>query len=178
MATTTPTRVAPYSAPSSPLSALGATPSISSSSPAPSMLSRSPSLPPQLSSTTLHPTATNSNMDASCRYPSPSSTATLSGCASPLKPYHAADTAEIQVRGGGSGQPPAKRRKITERKPRTTEYLDLETRDEAAEVHLDRLLHVLRRKKKIVIVAGAGISVSAGSELNLNSTREPFPTIG
>lgn len=106
-------------------------------------------------------------MDASCRYPSPSSTATLSGSASPLKPQIGADIGEIQVRG--SGQPPAKRRKIAEKKPRTTEYIDLDNRDEAAEAKLDRLLHVLRRKKKIVVIAGAGISVSAGSESNLSS---------
>ncbi|KAF3764969.1 DHS-like NAD/FAD-binding domain-containing protein, partial [Cryphonectria parasitica EP155] len=67
---------------------------------------------------------------------------------------------EIQVRT--DGQPPAKRRRIAQRKPRTTEYLDLENRDEAGEAHLDRLLHVLRTKKKIVVIAGAGISVSAG----------------
>lgn len=171
MAATMPARVAAYSAPSSPLSALSATPSISSSSPAPSILSRSPSLPPQLDSatvTTANPTAATIAMDPSCRYPSPSSTATPSGSASPLKPQNGSDAGEIQVRG--SGQPPAKRRKIAERKPRTTEFLDLDARDEAAGIQLDRLLHVLRRKKKIVVVAGAGISVSAGSELNLSST--------
>lgn len=101
-------------------------------------------------------------MDPSCRYPSPSSTATLSGCASPLKPQHAA--------AGGSPQPPAKKRKITEQSSRTTEHIDLESLDETAEFHLDRLLHVLRRKKKIVVVAGAGISVSAGSKSNLSRT--------
>lgn len=60
--------------------------------------------------------------------------------------------------------PPAKRRKIAERKPRTTEMLDLDNRDDAGEAQLDRLLSVLRRKKKIVVIAGAGISVSAGSK--------------
>lgn len=62
--------------------------------------------------------------------------------------------------------PPAKRRKIAERKPRTTEVLNLDNRDDAGEAQLDRLLNVLRRKKKIVVIAGAGISVSAGSKLH------------
>lgn len=65
------------------------------------------------------------------------------------------------------GPPPAKRRKLAETKPRTTEYLDL--RPSAAEIlnqkaQLDRLLKVIRKKRKIVVIAGAGISVSAGSE--------------
>lgn len=178
MATTaTPSRVVSYSAPSSPLSSLSATPSISSSSPAPSMLSRSPSLPPQLYSATVPTTNCTDTkaMDASCRYPSPTSTAPLSGSASPLKPQNAVDIGEIQV--CGSGQPPAKRRKIAERKPRTTEYIDLDSRDEAADAQLDRLLHVLRRKKKIVVIAGAGISVSAGSEYSRSNFLRPLKTL-
>lgn len=104
-------------------------------------------------------------MDASSRYPSPSSSfssALQSGCASPLKLPDSLDVTEIQVRT--DGPPPAKRRKVTARKPRTTEHLDLDNRDDAGEAHLDRLLHVLRTKKKIVVIAGAGISVSAGSK--------------
>ncbi|CAI4216271.1 unnamed protein product [Parascedosporium putredinis] len=65
--------------------------------------------------------------------------------------------------------PPAKKRKITQPKPRTTEYLDLQTLCESLEdntsddcAQLERLLKVLRKKKKIVVIAGAGISVSAG----------------
>lgn len=72
------------------------------------------------------------------------------------------DVGEIQVRTDDA--PPAKRRKVAQPKSRTTETLDLEKRDEAAEAQLDRLLSVLRRKKKIVVIAGAGISVSAGSK--------------
>ena len=60
---------------------------------------------------------------------------------------------------------PRKRRKI-EPKIRTTQHLDLTSdtsqskydRDEA----LESLLHALRKRRKIVVVAGAGISVSAG----------------
>lgn len=43
-------------------------------------------------------------------------------------------------------------------------HLDLDSRDDAAEAQLERLLNTLRRKKKIVVIAGAGISVSAGSK--------------
>lgn len=98
-------------------------------------------------------------MDASSRYPSPSSTATQSSCISPSK---IRDSEEIQVRT--DNQPPAKRRKIAERKPRTIEHLELDNRGDDGDAQLDRLLNALRRKKKIVVIAGAGISVSAGSE--------------
>lgn len=101
-------------------------------------------------------------MNPSSRYPSPSSIATQSGSASPLKLQDSVGVAEIQVRTDGL-PPPAKRRRVAERKPRCTEHLDLDNRDEAGEAQLDRLLMVLRRKKKIVVVAGAGMSVSAGS---------------
>lgn len=66
------------------------------------------------------------------------------------------------------GPPAAKRRRISEKMPRDTRYLDLEQfreqpdEDQAAE--LDRLLRAIRFKRKIVVVAGAGISVSAGSQ--------------
>ncbi|CAA9958606.1 NAD-dependent histone deacetylase SIR2 [Pyrenophora teres f. maculata] len=59
---------------------------------------------------------------------------------------------------------PSKRRKMAEPKERTAEYLDLST----TEIHQDelpqlqRLLNVLHKKRKIVVIAGAGISVSAG----------------
>lgn len=60
---------------------------------------------------------------------------------------------------------PRKRRKI-ERLERTTRYLDLT--EDAAQAHYDRnesmkaLMHALRKRRKIVVIAGAGISVSAG----------------
>ncbi|ESZ94033.1 hypothetical protein SBOR_5611 [Sclerotinia borealis F-4128] len=67
------------------------------------------------------------------------------------------------------GPPPAKRRKIMQPKPRTTEYLDLRSFGEGSEeqisqqdAQMKRLVSVLRGKRKIVVVAGAGISVSAG----------------
>lgn len=65
-------------------------------------------------------------------------------------------------------EPPAKRQKITSASGRTTDFLDLNYLDEDPNsvdgLNLQRLLHTLRRKKKIVVIAGAGISVSAGSK--------------
>jgi NAD-dependent histone deacetylase SIR2 len=59
---------------------------------------------------------------------------------------------------------PPKRRKLTDPKERTTEYLDLSEVDVDAgeQTQLQRLLNVLHKKRKIVVIAGAGISVSAG----------------
>ncbi|KAK8139771.1 hypothetical protein PG984_000894 [Apiospora sp. TS-2023a] len=59
---------------------------------------------------------------------------------------------------------PAKRRKV-ERKPRTTEHLNLKagyTDSQQDEELIERLKSSLHKKKKIVVIAGAGISVSAG----------------
>ncbi|KAK4242362.1 NAD-dependent protein deacetylase hst4 [Achaetomium macrosporum] len=101
-------------------------------------------------------------LDPSKRYPSPSSSAGVSGSASPLKPSDMSDSAgEIRVRT--DGPPPPKRRRVAAPwKPRTTAYIDLENPSEGEEENLERLLSALRRKKKIVVIAGAGISVSAG----------------
>ena len=110
-------------------------------------------------------------------YPSPSATTTLSGSQSPVKPTSQSSDSfpsdEICVSVSEStttdGPPPAKKRRITQPKPRTTEYLDLHNIHEILEdktsdesIQLERLLKVLRKKKKIVVIAGAGISVSAG----------------
>jgi NAD-dependent histone deacetylase SIR2 len=59
---------------------------------------------------------------------------------------------------------PHKRRKLTDPKERTAERLDLSTADidEDQRPQLQRLLDVLHKKRKIVVIAGAGISVSAG----------------
>ncbi|KAH6648437.1 DHS-like NAD/FAD-binding domain-containing protein, partial [Truncatella angustata] len=65
----------------------------------------------------------------------------------------------------GADARPAKRRRIEKNRPRTTEYLDLRagySHDEDDEDVVERLTSTLRQKKKIVIIAGAGISVSAG----------------
>lgn len=71
-----------------------------------------------------------------------------------------ATTEEIQVRT--DGPPPPKRRRLAAPRPRTTAYVDLEARNPQDDENLDTLLAALRKKKKIVVIAGAGISVSAG----------------
>jgi len=58
---------------------------------------------------------------------------------------------------------PRKKRKLTDPKERTTARLDLrEAPTPADKPQLDRLLKTLHKKRKIVVIAGAGISVSAG----------------
>ncbi|KAK5652558.1 hypothetical protein OQA88_10319 [Cercophora sp. LCS_1] len=116
-----------------------------------SILSQSPSLP-----------SSPLNMDVAKRYPSPTSSAVASGSESPKKPSSKPNsTREIQVRT--DGPPPTKRRRIAAPTgPRTTTYVDLESRSEEEDSQLDKLLSALRKKKKIVVIAGAGISVSAG----------------
>lgn len=76
-----------------------------------------------------------------------------------------ADGTELEIHVHPDGAPPPKRRRV-EPKPRTTEYLDLRAsfeQNKKDEETLDRLTAVLRKKRKIVVIAGAGISVSAGS---------------
>lgn len=62
------------------------------------------------------------------------------------------------------GPPPAKRRRVGP-KERTTRSLDLRhgkvKSDEQSQ--FDDMLHTLHKCKKVVVVAGAGISVAAGS---------------
>ena len=63
-----------------------------------------------------------------------------------------------------------KKRKRPEPKPRTTEHLDLTGNGESPldqKDQLDKLLKVLRKRRKIVVIAGAGISVSAGSRSSI-----------
>lgn len=66
------------------------------------------------------------------------------------------------------GPPPAKKRRTVEPKPRTTQHLDLCPFSHypaiGQKAQLDLLMKVLRKRRKIVVIAGAGISVSAGSK--------------
>ena len=66
----------------------------------------------------------------------------------------------------GEDMPPARKRRKIEPRIRTTRHLDL-TYDYAQSEHdrtesLELMLKALRKRRKIVVVAGAGISVSAG----------------
>jgi len=122
------------------------------SSPLSSVPSTSPSPPPELRSLVF-----------SNGYPSPSSSKRSSAETSPVPENMSLTPAS------GDDSPPRKKRKLAEPKPRTTEYLDLRFGEVAAseQAQLDRLLKVLHKKKKIVVIAGAGISVSAGSAFPL-----------
>jgi hypothetical protein len=72
---------------------------------------------------------------------------------------------------GSDDGPPTKKRKLEKpEEPKKTEHLDMRQDTEFGVNHraddatqLDRLLKALRNKQKIVVIAGAGISVSAGS---------------
>ena len=125
-------------------------PSSRDSSPLSSVPSTSPSPPPEFRSIARSPVP----------YPSPSSSKRSSAEASPV-PENMSPT---PASGDDAASPPRKRRKL-EPKPRTTEHLDLRTGEveKGQQDQLDRLLKVLHKKKKIVVIAGAGISVSAGS---------------
>lgn len=65
-------------------------------------------------------------------------------------------------------QEPVKKRRKVEPKPRTTQYLEIRSRPVSSSAdqtcQLDTLYKVLSKRKKIVVIAGAGISVSAGSK--------------
>ena len=58
--------------------------------------------------------------------------------------------------------PPRKKRKLVDPKDRTTEKVDLRMPGVENDPSLQRVLDVLHKKRKIVVIAGAGISVSAG----------------
>jgi NAD-dependent histone deacetylase SIR2 len=114
-----------------------------------SELSRSPTPPPGV----------NLSFAQRRAYMSPSSSRRTSAKTSP-----APEEMPSPPPSNDEGPRPAKRRKLTDPKERTTEYLDLSTsgvhEDELPQ--LERLLNVLHKKRKIVVIAGAGISVSAG----------------
>ncbi|KAF7522567.1 hypothetical protein G7054_g12089 [Neopestalotiopsis clavispora] len=115
------------------------------------------------------------SLSPTSRYVSPPSTVP-SGSASPMKMSEPAVKESICVNTEGAR--PAKRRKI-EKKPRTTEYLDLRAgydHNEDDEDLVNRLTSTLRQKKKIVIIAGAGISVSSGIP-DFRSSKGLFKTL-
>lgn len=142
---------------SSPLTALSDSEQSTLSSPL-SNLSKTPSLP----------SSPDMPVDPAKRYPSPTST-TVSGIQSPVKlgePIFDHEIVNKALDDSADGPPPAKKRRISPPKERTTEYLDLMKPDEEFTPEdsrqMERLVTALRKKKKIVVIAGAGISVSAG----------------
>jgi NAD-dependent histone deacetylase SIR2 len=75
---------------------------------------------------------------------------------------------------------PAKKQKVAKPKEFKTEHLNLRALNESNDEtfhrienqKLEKLMEVLRSKRKIVVIAGAGISVSAGSMSSSNPTGE------
>ncbi|KAG6007859.1 hypothetical protein E4U21_005447 [Claviceps maximensis] len=133
------------------LSAMTTSPASSLPSSPLSHLSQTPSLPSL-------PDTPAMELGAANRYPSPSSTA-ASGTSETRSSSKKDERADDSPR-------PAKKRRITPPRERTTTYLDLlkpnEELTQEDTFQMERLLTALRKKKKIVVVAGAGISVSAG----------------
>ena len=93
-------------------------------------------------------------------YPSPQSSQDHSACASSSEQPSKKRSRDPEDLG------PPKKRKTTEAKPRTTVHLDLRSPPKHPEFDqtapLNLLLKTLRKRRKIVVIAGAGISTSAG----------------
>lgn len=138
---------------SSPLSSVLSSPMSSAPSSPLSSLASSPSPPPEMAL----PKAARAPPNAP--YPSPPASQQTSQSGSP-----APDGMDSSNSTDKEGPPPAKRRRIS--KERSTEYLDMRDGeiDEEQRPELDRVLNVLHKRQKIVVIAGAGISVSAGSK--------------
>ncbi|KAI0913215.1 DHS-like NAD/FAD-binding domain-containing protein [Ustulina deusta] len=116
-----------------------------------SVLTRSPTISPRASMPY-----------RSSRLPSPPPSTACSGSASPMK---SSDPAELEILVNPDGAPPPKRRRverkprITEYLDLSAAASEQSQKDDDL---LEQLTHALRKKKKIVVIAGAGISVSAG----------------
>lgn len=134
-------------APSSPLSPV---PSSDGSDSEVSILSRSPTPPSEA----------DRSFSKRQAYMSPSSSRRTSAKTSPAPE----DMPSPPPSSNDDEARPRKRRKLTDPKDRTAERLDLTKADidEDQQPQLQRLLNVLHKKRKIVVIAGAGISVSAG----------------
>ncbi|KAH6985317.1 DHS-like NAD/FAD-binding domain-containing protein [Ilyonectria destructans] len=99
----------------------------------------------------------------------------------PIAPNNDGDVwTELDASVDASRPPSAKRRKVSPPKERITEYLDLtkpnsEFSPEECRL-MERLVMALREKKNIVVIAGAGISVSAGIP-DFSSSTGIFTTV-
>ncbi|KAF2859844.1 DHS-like NAD/FAD-binding domain-containing protein [Piedraia hortae CBS 480.64] len=138
------------SIPSSPLSSLACTPE-----------------PPADFKLPLSPPSTRSPKKPN--YPTPPSSQSTSNNCSPTPDGSPSNAQRPEKRREMSSPPadapPKKRRTVSrDRPPRTTEYLDLRRKEiePCQQEQLDRLMEVLNKRQKIVVIAGAGISVSAG----------------
>ncbi|KZF26414.1 DHS-like NAD/FAD-binding domain-containing protein [Xylona heveae TC161] len=95
-------------------------------------------------------------------YPSPTSSQASPGSSPTAEPL----LDSLPVRIERDGPPPTKKRRTAEKKERRTQFLDLHQMSDVyasdQKEQLDLLLKTLHKKRKIVVIAGAGISVSAG----------------
>lgn len=140
------------------------------SSPLSSLGRRTPSPPPQIQlsdavRTMYTKSRTKSHQDPSLPTPPPSQENSQSGSPAP-------DAVDSSMLSDRDGPPPAKKRRVGP-KERTTRSLDLrhEKVQSDQQSQFDDLLRTLHKRQKIVVIAGAGISVAAGSMFN----RQPPP---
>jgi NAD+-dependent protein deacetylase SIR2 len=94
-------------------------------------------------------------------YPTPPGSQDTDGDSTP------SNRSEVYLPITTDDHPPARKRRKFEPKPRSTQHLDLKSYSEFSETQrqsLDWLVKTLRNRRKIVVIAGAGISVSAGSK--------------
>ena len=81
------------------------------------------------------------------------------------------DARRKRPRSRSDEEPPKKKRKSVEVKPRTTVHLDLRSPRRSPEAdqadQLALLLKVLKKRRKIVVIAGAGISTAAGGKQSI-----------
>jgi NAD-dependent histone deacetylase SIR2 len=132
------------------------------SSPLSSLGRRTPSPPPQIQlsdavRTMYTKPRTKPHKDPILPTPPPSQENSQSGSPAP-------DAVDSSMLSDKDGPPPAKRRRVG-LKERTTRSLDLRHEDVKPDEKspFDDLLRTLHKRQKIVVIAGAGISVSAGS---------------
>ena len=135
------------------------------SSPLSSLGRRTPSPPPQIElshavRTMYTKPRSRSRNDPSLPTPPPSQENSQSGSPAP-------DAVDSSMLSEKDGPPPAKRRRVGP-KERTTRSLDLryEKVKSDEQPQFDDMLRTLHKCQKIVVVAGAGISVAAGSTFN------------
>ena len=84
-----------------------------------------------------------------------------------LSPPPSQDADESRAKPRQDQSPPAKKRRRVDRKERTPQHLDLSSTSGLSsseqKAQIDLLTKTLHRHRKIVVIAGAGISTAAGS---------------
>lgn len=97
---------------------------------------------------------------------------------SPPPSQDSQDADQPSAARGPRAAPASKRRRVALPKERTTQKLDLSEDSplslEEQAPQIDLLVQTLQKHRKVVVVAGAGISTSAGSTC-LTTSRTPYP---